>query len=135
MNFYSPLEKTVKGVKIIFGAEMAELADALGSGPSLNHLRWRFESSFRQFGSLSAPFSFLVPACNILQALENQMPADFAYRFPSILCKVLLPCAAGKKAGRVFPIAGRPLFPPLLPAISGAFSPTARAKSSSLIWR
>ena len=34
---------------MILDAEMAELADALGSGPSPGHTGWRFESSFRQF--------------------------------------------------------------------------------------
>lgn len=32
-----------------YQAEVAKLADALGSGPSLGQTRWRFESSLRHF--------------------------------------------------------------------------------------
>ena len=45
----SLLAKNDKRVTIYSQAEMAELADALGSGPSPVQTGWRFESSFRQF--------------------------------------------------------------------------------------
>ena len=68
-------------------AEMAELADALGSGPSFSNLKWRFESSFRQFRSLLAPFFLSAPICTDLQTLENQVSAVFACRFSPMPCK------------------------------------------------
>ena len=44
-----PLVKKHKRIRMTPVAEMAELADALGSGPSLSNLGWRFESSFRHW--------------------------------------------------------------------------------------
>ena len=72
-----------------------------------------FESLSRKFSSLSAPFSLPAPARIVLQTLENQVSADFAYRFSSMQCKALLSCAAGKKAGESESAIFLPLF--LLP--------------------
>ena len=48
---YSPLVKGRAGGRMVSIAEVAELADALGSGPSSVQTEWRFESSLRQSGS------------------------------------------------------------------------------------
>jgi len=50
--------------------------------------------------SISAPFSFLAPACIVLHTLKKQGFAVLAYRFSPMLCKALQACAAGKKAGK-----------------------------------
>ena len=52
----------------VLKAEVAELADALGSGPSPVHTGWRFESSLRHLGGLSTPFVF---SCTGLQVLAK----------------------------------------------------------------
>ena len=120
-----PLAKRGKRVRMTPQAEMAELADALGSGPSLSNVGWRFESSFRQFRSIFAPFFLSASARIVPQTLENQEPAVFAYRTLSRLCEVFRPCAVGKKAGDFLSKAGK-LSSPFFPACSGVFPPTRR---------
>ncbi len=47
------------------GAEVAELADALGSGPSGDYTPWRFESSLRH--PLISLLLFIAPIMNMIE--------------------------------------------------------------------
>ena len=58
---------------MVADAEMAELADALGSGPSLGYTGWRFESSFRHF-------VIILGSCTDMQRIDR------AYKRRLFLC-------------------------------------------------
>ena len=62
-NMLSSIRNESSEVWIEKFAEMAELADAPGSGPGRDYTRWRFESSFRHFPECGNHLKTLESSC------------------------------------------------------------------------